>query len=670
MQQILLSGEWEWRFDEEPRWRPIAVPGCWEALDVPKDKVGPAWYRTRFEAPLTDVGDRLWLRFDAVSYACTVIVNGHEVGSHIGLWDAFSVEITDAVVPDRTVELLVRVEKPASLVRGPGSPTVPGSFPLPETLSGFLPYVWGQIFGGIWQDVSLVVTGRVVFEDVYVHGTGRGDVNVEAVLSAPGVVRLSIVDPRGVVVFDETRSGDREVCFRTTVADPDRWSPGHPALYEARLQIVDGDERNVRFGLRSVEVEGSTISLDERPIYPRMALSWGWYPRALHSNPGPAYVRSELERLQALGYNGVKLCLWFPPQYYFTLADELGMLLWVELPMWLPRPTGFWRRQTPVEYERLVRLARNHPSVVLYTLGCKLNAGVGADILEPVYRLVKSLAGDALVRDNSGSGEAYGGLLNEFADYYDYHFYSDIHFFRQLLDYFAPRWRPVKPWLFGEFCDLDTFRDLRKLYAAGEGSRPWWTLADSERNPQGARWQFDIVEQEARLRENGFWGRGAELERISEQQALLHRKFTLELTRSYREVSGYVVTGEVDTPISTAGMWDDLGRAKFDPAQFRAFNQDLVLLVGWDKRRAWIAGGDRAAYWDTWSYMAGTTVRPHLVLSHYGSAYALSDLTWVASLDGEAPFAGGTATTPDPSVPGSLCELITAEFTVPAVTAP
>ncbi len=235
MQQILLSGQWEWRFVEEPNWRPIAVPGCWEALDVPKDKVGPAWYRTRFEVPPTDVGDRLWLRFDAVSYACTVIVNGHEVGSHIGLWDAFSVEITDAVVSGRTVELLVRVEKPASLVRGPGSRPVPGSFPLPETLSGFLPYVWGQIFGGIWQDVTLVVTGRVVFEDVYVRGTGHGDVKVEVALSAPGAVRLRIVDPQGIVVCDETRSGGREVCFGTTVADPDRWSPGHPALYEARL---------------------------------------------------------------------------------------------------------------------------------------------------------------------------------------------------------------------------------------------------------------------------------------------------------------------------------------------------------------------------------------------------------------------------------------------------
>src|SRR5206468_2069663 len=170
--------------------------------------------------------------------------------------------------------------------------------------------------------------------------------------------------------------------------------------------------RVVRFGLRSLCAEGTTLLLNERPIYPRMAFSWGWYPDALHSNPGPERVREEFERLRRLGYNGVKLCLWFPPQYYFDLADELGMLLWVELPMWLPNPTEFFRRQTPIEYERLVRLAHNHPAVILYSLGCELNRVVGADILGPLFALVKALAADALVRDNSGSGEAYGGLLN------------------------------------------------------------------------------------------------------------------------------------------------------------------------------------------------------------------------------------------------------------------
>jgi hypothetical protein len=68
---------------------------------------------------------------------------------------------------------------------------------------------------------------------------------------------------------------------------------------------------------------------------------------------------------------------------------------------------------TDPEYERIVRQVRNHPSLLLYTLGCELSREVSADFLGPLYTKIKGLVGDALLRDNSGSGEAYGGLLND-----------------------------------------------------------------------------------------------------------------------------------------------------------------------------------------------------------------------------------------------------------------
>ena len=668
MKRTPLRDGWEFRLEGEAPWQPMHVPGCWEELGIPKDHPGPGWYRYQLTIPPEVQDKRVWLHFEGVSYHCILFINGREITSHTGTWDAFRVDITEGITPGEATEVLLRVEKPASLRSGPASDPVPGAFPLKETLAGFLPYVWGHLFGGIWQDVYLAVTDKVAFQELYVHGDELGHVKAELSLSKEAHVQLEILDPDGKAVLTAGASGTTFV-MGGHVPTPQLWSPARPVLYQARLSISGGEERTVTFGFRTLQTAGTTLLLNGQAIYPRLALSWGWYTTSLHSNPGREQVRHDLLQLKALGYNGVKLCLWVPPQYYFDIADELGMLLWLELPMWLPKPTEFFKRQTPHEYKRIVQQVRHHPSLIIYSLGCELNRDMDAALLGTLYHEVKGLIGDALLRDNSGSGEAYGGLLNEFAEYYDYHFYSDIQFFRHLVDYFTPRWRPVQPWVFGEFCDLDTFRDLRQVYAANGGEKPWWTCKDQTLNPKGARWQYDVVDQEARLKQNGFWERGEELEVISNKQALLHRKFTLELVRSYREVSGYVITGERDTPISTAGMWNELGELKFPAAAFRAFNQDVVLTLGWDKRRAWVAGGDRAAYWDTFSYPAGALVRPHLVVSHYGSDQGPAELRWRVTLPDGTPLADEEHIA-SLVEPGTVRELTVAEFTAPQLPEP
>lgn len=698
-----LSGTWHFRFERDEHWQLIGVPGCWETAGAPKDDPGPVWYRREVRIPPEWPDARIWLCFEGVSYACEVFISGAQsaaaqraagarhaepavtgeaaplarVGEHIGLWDGFRVEITDHVRPGETLEVLVRVEKPASLTAGPDSPHVPGRFPQKQTLSGFLPYVWGHMFGGIWQDVWLEATGRVVIEDLSVRGDHAGNIRGEARLSEEADVLLEVFEPRGRRVIERRQRG-RELVFIEKVMPPRTWSPESPEMYEARLSVAGGERRSQKFGMRSVRAAGSTLLLNEQPFYPRMILSWGWYEQSLWANPGREQVRRDFERLRSLGYNGVKLCLWIPPAYYFELADEMGMLLWLEVPMWMPEVSEFFLRQTPVEYERIVRQARHHPSIILYTLGCELDARVSAEFLAPLFARTKKLIGDALLRDNSGSGEAYEGLLDEFAEFYDYHFYADLQFLRPLLDCFSPRWRREQPFFFGEFCDSDTWRDLGKLQKSGGGKLPWWGSADVGNNPQGARWQYDVPKIEPRLRERGLWDRQDELERVSYRQALMHRKFTLELVRTYREVSGYVVTGERDTPISTSGMWTGSAeggeRMKFAPADFAGFNSDVVLALGWDKRRAWVRGGDRAAYKDTFSYVSGETVRAHLVASNYGRVGGDASVRWEVMVETTRVAEGQSEAEGDeggePVDVGAVREVGIARFVAPQVDRP
>jgi hypothetical protein len=584
-QVLLLNKGWEFRQGEVGEWQPISVPGCWEQLGVSHDWEGEGWYRQSLTLnPIWRAQfERLWLRFGAVSYFCEVFVNGQKVGEHQGAWDAFSFEVTDVFGESLTAEISVRVIKPGG-----------ETFPTKQTTAGFLPYVWGFLFGGIWQEVTLEGTGAFAIPE---------GLNLEELQNVPlsKNANLSMKRIEGSDVF---------------------WSPENPALDTWEVSVkVDGvlsDRQILRTGRREVTVQGSQILLNGRPCYLRMPLSWGWYPAVMHCNPPVETFRAELEKLRALGYNGFKSCLWVPPPAFLDLCDEMGILVWLELPLWLPEMNeGQWER-TFTEYEAIVRQVRHHPCIVVWTLGCELSTACPDAFLQRLYLHAKQLTGSPLVRDNSGGGECYGGLLKEYADYYDYHFYCDLHFLRNTFDYFLPHWRPSLPWLFGEFCDADAFRDLIAIQEAHGGTLPWWTQDSEEANPQGVRWDMHILHQWEFMERHGLFAHREALKTSQQKQTLLHRKFTIEKVRSYPNMSGYVVTGLVDTPISIAGMWDDFGELRYSPEEFCPFNGDTVLFVGWHRRRNWNAGGDRPSYIDTNCWWEGEVLLPRLGFSHFG----------------------------------------------------
>ena len=95
--------------------------------------------------------------------------------------------------------------------------------------------------------------------------------------------------------------------------------------------------------------------------------------------PDEVTIRDEFRRVRELGFNMVKMCLYVPSPLYLDIADEEGMLLWLELPMWLPEVTPRLRQQAPNEYAAIMAAVHHHPSIVIYSLGCELNQSVSAD---------------------------------------------------------------------------------------------------------------------------------------------------------------------------------------------------------------------------------------------------------------------------------------------------
>lgn len=656
-----LSLDGSWRIAVGAHSGVVCVPGVWEVqgYDHGPDR---AIYQHDFTVPAAWSRAQMWLQFDAVSYFVEVRVNSVVVGSHEGLWTAFELDVTACLHFGETNQLELRIVKPG--LEGQ-------RYPYREVLGGFLPYT-AMPFGGPWQSVRLVAHRQpaLVIDSVQPDWhTGRITIaaHAEGADAEDTQLRAEVLDVSGVTVA----SGAPEITgvpFDVALDRPEPWSPEHPALYSVRFMLERGGaiiaETVRRVGFRVLEAQGDRLMLNGAPFHIRGLLSWGWDPETFAPTPSDDSIRDEFRRVRLMGFNLLKLCLFVPPARVYEIADEEGMMLWLELPLWWQRTTEHLRQQVRVEYGDILRAAHTHPSIVLYSLGCELDAEmVDSTLLSELADLARLTTCGTLLCDNSGSGEAYGGLGSDYADFVDYHFYCDLHYFTPLVDHFRRDWRRPRPWIFGEFCDSDTYRDPHVLDAEG---RPWWRdLYGIEGNP--SRWAHP--EQTERMAATGLPFDGADLVSISVRQSLVIRKAILERTRTRREVGGYVLTGLRDTPIMTSGVFDDFGQPKFALDEFRRFNADSVLLLDQGRSRRWTAGGDRPSPRDLHNHLSGATLSIRFILAHVAAA-PVSAISWRLLGQNGREDARGTVPIVEWPSPGQPAEIASLDLTLPRVTTP
>lgn len=640
-ESLALDGVWQFSLGGESG--SIRVPGTWEAQGYARRVDGPAAFRRSVRVPAEWAGRRVHLQFDAVSYYVEAQVNGVDVGAHTGAWTPFAFDVTDAIRPGEENTIRLEVWKPGE------------RFPLRESLAGFLPDV-AVMFGGIWQSARLVAFEGPALSALRISASPHnGEVVVQALADHADdlAVVIRIYDAAG---REAGGAGaplvDGELGGWTTLRDWRPWSPADPALYTAEVTLRDNHRVVARmarqFGFRELSREGDRLLFNGEPVFLRGALNWGWYPDILCPAPDEQTIRDEFRRIRELDFNMMKLCLYVPSPRYFEIADEEGMFLWLELPLWLPDVTPRLKQQAPVEYANIVVEAQHHPSVVIYSLGCELEANVEPDWLAELDGIVRHFTQGALVCDNSGSGEAFG-CEADLADFDDYHFYADLHYFDPLVDHFRRDWRPPRPTIFGEFCDADDYRDLDEVIAAFGGAEPWWL---AEQNPLHPLSKVAYVEQRARMRRVDVGMSDRELQAFSRQQSLVIRKAILEKVRARAGMGGYVITSLRNTPLASSSLFDDLGRSKYDPATFRQFNADTVLLLDRSRARRWLRSGDHPAPAEPYAFDAGAPVALDVIASHAGPPLDGGELAWEVRRDGEKPFARGALPVAGPLASG------------------
>ena len=370
------------------------------------------------------------------------------------------------------------------------------------------------------------------------------------------------------------------------------WSPAEPNLYEVQVSLPgkNGDTVRAVTGFRSLEAFGQEFRLNGKPLSIRGVLNWGYSPPLLAPNPGEAAWRAELELARSQGFNLMKFCLWIPPQRYLELADEMGMLTWVEYPTWHPTLTEKYLQPLLREFTEFFQYDRNHPSVILRSLTCETGPSAELTSFRACMIRAHQMIPGALVEDDS----SWIGW-NRVHDFYDDHPYGNNHTWVETLagfnEYILAH--GLKPMVLGESMSADTWVDRDAVLARLGNDRPWYAPAVLD----------DMALWTDRMRALAGPGGLDQLRPDSLRYGLLMRKYQIEAYRREIPYGGYVITVLRDIPNCSMGFFDYLGRPKWTPAEWAWHNETMCLLKTDRDRR---------------SFSSAEHIRGQILLSHFG----------------------------------------------------
>ncbi|WP_304167529.1 beta-glucuronidase [Phenylobacterium aquaticum] len=387
-----LSGLWRFQMDptdqgESQKWfvsglpepRPIPVPCSWNDLfDDARDYFGTAWYETEFQLDPGWRGRRLHLRFGSAVYHARVWLNGEYLGEHVGGHLPFAFDVTGLAHEGQPNRLSVSVENKPLLDRVPSVPDVRSArmyqVDFPQTAYDFFPYC------GLHRPVVLFTTPDAHLQDVTVT-TGlsgsAGLVGVAVTVSGgwSGAATLTLSGgPKPVSVSISVKNGAGSGQLKLPAARA--WSPEDPFLYRLTIKLggeAGGDEYVLKIGVRTIEVKGSEIRLNGKPIFLTGFGKHEDFPIHGKGLDLPVLVR-DYELLKWIGANSFRTSHYPYSEESLMLADEYGFLVIAETPgvslvfMDPPEIIEARLRQLSQATSELVHRDKNHPCVIMWSL--------------------------------------------------------------------------------------------------------------------------------------------------------------------------------------------------------------------------------------------------------------------------------------------------------------
>ena len=277
--------------------------------------VGPEdtlWYVKNFSLPADFNIGRVLLHFGAVDQIATVYLNGMEVGSHIGGYTPFSIDITRELREENQLTVKVRdVTDTSWHTRGKQKIRKGG--------------IWYTPQSGIWQTVWLEAVPKSYVRNLRITPDFDG----------------AAVDISAEIVGDEdayAHFGGESYLLpaRIPVPDFEPWSPEHPKLYGFSVTCGE-DEVQSYFAMRKFSVEKdkdgvARLFLNNEPYFHNGLLDQGYWPDGLYTAPTDEAMIYDITTAKAMGFNMLRKHIKVEPLRWYYHCDRYGMLVWQDMP--------------------------------------------------------------------------------------------------------------------------------------------------------------------------------------------------------------------------------------------------------------------------------------------------------------------------------------------------
>ena len=402
-----LNGIWEFSV-KEPSFtgKTILVPFCPESalsgVGEHYPEGTPLWYRRNFTLPDGFHKGRVLLHIGAADQIAEVSLNGTHLCRHEGGYEAFTVDITDALREEN--ELTICCWDDLNNQAFPYGKQV-----LPEKRGG----MWYTPVSGIWQTVWLESVPETHIRKLNVENCGAS-VTITTEPSLNGFVKVAGL---GDFALENGR-------VTITPEQPRFWSPEDPYLYACT--VAAGEDRiESYFAIRSLEVKHINgyprLCLNGKPYFFHGLLDQGYWPESLLTPPAPESYVDDILAMKKLGFNTLRKHIKVEMEEFYYQCDKLGMIVWQDMvnnsdynflrDTGLPT-VGIQKRDDKNFHkdaasramfkkcaEAMVNQLKNHPSICLWTI---FNEAWGQFDSDNIYEWFRTLDDTRFVDTTSG----------------------------------------------------------------------------------------------------------------------------------------------------------------------------------------------------------------------------------------------------------------------------